>query len=346
MKSSSGQTGALVIYAGRFAEEVSENLSDNKVLNEWEVLPHQLADATREASGLVVLDSLSFPFEAMTNEQWNIPLIVMPPPEFDAETLITVFGTTLLDRIAPFDLVATTDSKLWDELRRRYSWANGQRVRLESETPGEAATEIRALLENTPEVPRREKAAHLVEDRALASQVAKLRRTHSDSPLDVLEIGAGYNRWPTSFDLSKTRFSGVYTDIEAVEAARQDFPEYSFYSPGKDFGVARSGDTFDLSFSVNFIRVQSGLVRSMLVSEMWRVTRPGGKIIFLEDFVTGRSGNPGVSPLSISGFVELVVEATAGRVILDHVESLLYPEEDMFRGGLISLKKLGGAEDG
>ncbi|MGB3682862.1 MAG: class I SAM-dependent methyltransferase [Rubrobacteraceae bacterium] len=347
MKPASGQTGAPVIYAGRFAEEVSESLPDSQILDEWGVLPHQLAETTREATGLVVLDPLSFPFEAMTDEQWELPLLVMPPPEFDAETLITVFGPALLDLLGPFDRVATADPNLWDTLRRRYSWANGQRLRLGSRTPGEAAAELRALLESPPGPLRREKAAHRTEARALAPRIADLRQPRAnEKPPDVLEVGAGDGRWPTTFSLSETRFSGVYTGEEPVEAAHRDFPEHTFSPMAKDYKIAQFDDTFDLSFSVNFIRVQPDSVRKALVSEMWRVTRPGGRMIFLEDFVSGGLEGSGVSSLSVSGFVELVAEATAGRVMLDHVESLLYPGEDMVRGGLISLQKPGSLKDG
>lgn len=346
MKPTSGWTGVPVIYAGRFANEVTSGLPDNKVLNEWQVLPYQLADALWGASVLAVLDPLSFPFEAMTDEQWDTPILIVPHQEFDAETLITVFGAALFDRLGPFDRVATAEPKLWDTLRRRYSWANSQHVRLEFRSPREAAAELRPPLENTPEHLRHKKATHRIETRALSSRITGLRQAHAGAPLDVLEVGSGDGSWPTGFNPSETRFSGVYTSDEAVEAARRDFPEHSFSLPEKGFGLVQSDDTFDLSFSVNFIRVQSDSVRSALVSEMWRVTRPGGRMIFVEDFVTGGSKDLGISSLSVSEFVEQVVEATAGRVVLDHVESLLYPGEDMFRGGLISLQKLGGPEDG
>lgn len=345
MKPTLDPTGVPMVYAGRFANEVSESLPDSEVLDEWEVLPHQLAGATREASSLVVFDPLSFPFEAMTNEQWHIPLLVIPPPEFDAETLITIFGSNLFEHLGPFDRIATADQKLWDTLRRKYSWANSQRIRLSSGIPAKAAAELRGLFDNLFGYSRREKAAHRIEAGALTPQIDALRQTHADAPLHVLEVGSGNGNWPTSFDLSETHFIGVYMDEEAVKAARRDFPECNFFPPGKDFRIVQSGDAFDLSFSVNFMQVQPDLNLPALISEMWRVTRPGESMIFLEDFVTGASGDTGISPLSVSEFVDLALEATGGRVILDHVESLLYPEEDMYSGGLISLRKLGGPDD-
>ena len=346
MKPAAGRTDVPVIYAGRFSEGVSESLPKGKILNEWEVLPHQLADTLRRTPMLMVLDLLSFPFEAMTDEQRDIPLLVTPPPGFDAETLITVFGPALFEHLGPFDRVATATPETWDTLRKKYSWANGQYVKLKSNIPGQAANELRTLLESSSENLHHEKAAYRAEARALASRLKVLQQDNpSVEPLDVLEVGVGASLWPTSFDLSRTNFSGVYTADAAVEAVRRDFPEHTFAPAAKDHKIAQSSGTFNLSFSVNFMQVQPDFARRVLVSEMWRVTRPGGSMIFVEDFVGGRPGGEDISSMSISGFVELVVEATAGRVVLDHVESLLYPGEDMFRGALISLQKLGGTKD-
>ena len=64
--------------------------------------------------------------------------------------------------------------------------------------------------------------------------------------------------------------------------------------------------------------------------------------MFLEDFVfANQSGKSTVYPMSVGEFENLIIEATAGQVVLEHVESLRYPGEDLRRGAVVSLLRLG-----
>jgi len=45
--------------------------------------------------------------------------------------------------------------------------------------------------------------------------------------------------------------------------------------------------------------------------------------------------------MSVTEFEDLILDATAGQVVLEHMEALKYPGEDLYRGGLISLLRLG-----
>jgi hypothetical protein len=45
--------------------------------------------------------------------------------------------------------------------------------------------------------------------------------------------------------------------------------------------------------------------------------------------------------MSVAEFEDLILDATARRVVLEHIESLRYPDEDLRRGGLVSLLRLG-----
>jgi len=353
LPASSKTTGSQVIYAGRFADRVSDaNLPEGfTLLDDWDVLPARLADVMEGASTLVVLDLFSFPFEALTGVQMDVPLIVVLPTGLDTDFLTTVFGRAVFKHLDFFDRVATPDQDVWEILRQRYGWAESQRVGLESGDPGEALREIGAVLE-AESVPHRaicsvrhgpDKAMHRVQEAALGPQFAAARGARADDvPFDVLEVGVGMGRWTASFDLAKTRFFGVDINEGMVAAARANFPEGRFDRLGSDLLLPYDDESFDLVFSVTVMHHNPTPAKGTLLSEMWRVARQGGRLLFLEDFVAGRwSEKSTVYPMSVLEFVGLLLEATNWQVTLEHVESLRYPHDDVTRGGIIAVSKLG-----
>ena len=370
----------MLVYAGRFADRVSSAKLPNgcEVLSEWDVLPFHLA-ALERATTLVVLDPFSFPFESMTEMQWDVPLVVILPSGFDASFLSAVFDEAVLGRLGLFDRVATADRDLWEELRLRYRWVGSQRIELHCDLPDEAAAEICGRLEEEAAkpispgedyetvrywkergdalatwVPQRaihvshhdpafDKAVFRVQSKALGPQFAAARGARDeDVPFEALEVGVGVGRWASKLDPANTRFTGLDVSGGMIRAARADFPEGRFDLLEEDLLFPYAEESFDLAFTVSVLHHNPASAKRTLISEMWRVTRPGGRLMFLEDFVSEKRtpGSP-VYPMSIGRFVDLVFEATAGRVVLEHVEALRYPHDPFFRGGLLSLSKIG-----
>jgi hypothetical protein len=345
-----------LLYAGRFAGQVSASeLSDDcLVLNDWEVLPGQLAAVLGEAGALVVLDPLSFPFETMPAEGWDVPLAVYLPPDYGAEFVRDVFEEPVLKRLGFFDRLVVRDDALWEDLRARHRWAEGQRLLPGGATPGEVAAGVLDHLASGAVDPdgRRgalgpglafEKAVHRAQGAVLGPQfAAALGEASGGTPLDVLEVGCGDGRWAASFDPAAARFCGVDADGRMVEAARVNFPEGRFDPFGPEAGLPHEAESFDLVFGVGLLHHEPAAMKRALISEMWRVARPGGRLMFLEDFVAGREG-PGAPahPVSVLRFVDVLLEATNGQVVLEHVQSLRYPGDDVVRGGLISVSRLG-----
>lgn len=352
-----------------------------EVLSDWDVLPASLTAVTARASTLVVLDPLSFPFEVLTGVQREVPLILVLPAGFDAEFLTSVFGKVILTRLDFFDRVATPDPDVWESLRDEYHWATSQHIILDGAGPGEAAQEISNLLEeergtlnffgadgryeaarywrergdalagsaphraicSVGHGPEFNKAIHRTQKAAIEPQFVAARGSRAeDMPFDVLEVGAGVGRWAANFDPSTTRFSGVDVSEGMVAAARANFPEARFDTLGDDLTLPYEDESFDLAFTVTVMHHNPIPSRRKLISEMWRVTRPGGRLLFLEDFVTGGwTERSTVYPMPINGFVELLLEATDGQVTLEHVESVSYPHDDRTRGGVLALSRLG-----
>lgn len=375
-------TGRPAFYAGQFFEQVAgANLPGGSViLSDWDVLSTQLDAALDRADTLTILDLFSFPFEAMDRTRGDVPLILVLPSGLDARFLTTVFGAVAFERLGFFDRVATEDDALWEKLRRRYGWAESQHLVIADGRPEKATEEIQTILEaesmgpiyfgeegydasrywsergdaladlspyraicSVHHGPRFNKAMHRVQAAVLRPRFAAARGPRvQEVPFDVLEVGVGVGRWAASFDLAQTRFTGVDISEGMIETARANFPEGRFDRLEDDLILPYDDESFDLSFSVTVMHHNPTPAKRILLSEMWRVTRPGGRLMFLEDFVTGkRSTRSTVHPMSVLRFVDLLLEATAGQVVLEQVQSLRYPHDDLVRSGLLCLSRLG-----
>ncbi len=184
---------------------------------------------------------------------------------------------------------------------------------------------------------------HRAQAAALEPRFAALRgRCAAEVSLDVLAVSVGVGRWVSSFDPAKTRFTGIDVREDLLQTARADFPEGRFDRLSPELLLPYDDDSFDLAFSVTVMHHNPAPAKRTLLSEMWRVTRPGGQLLFLENYVFAKQPEePTVHPVSVTEFVDLIIDATAGQVVLEYVESLRYPDEDLRRGGLISLSRLG-----
>src|SRR5215207_8888660 len=329
-----------VVYAGRFADHIegAELPNDCVVLGEHDAAPHELPEILKCAKTLVFLDPLSFPLGAMTEKHWDIPIVVVVPSDFDAKSLTTIFNFALFERLGFFDHIAIADPALWEELRRKYCWGEGQRMLTSSVSQRAVHCVNHDLSFN--------KALHRVQAAALEPRFAAAREERDDRVLlDVLEVGTGVGRWASSFDLTRTRFFGVDAREDLVRVARVNFPEGHFDRLGSGLLLPYGDESFDVVFSVTIMHHYPAPARRTLLSEMWRVARPGGRLLFLENFVFERQPElPATYPTSVTEFEGLILAATAGQVVLEHVESLRYPGEDLRRGGAISLLKLGASK--
>lgn len=351
-----------VVYAGRFFDQVAgtDLPFGCEVLGEQDASPHRLTEVLERANALVLLDLPSFPLQAMTDDHREIPLTVLLPSGLDAASLATNFGPALFEHLGFFDRIVAQDDTLWEELRWTYRWAEGQRIPVGDDHPGEVARAACASLGSgsapapapttvsqtggTGHYLRHRKGLHRVQSAALEPRFAAAWEERDDeAPLDVLEVGTGSGRWATKFDPAETRFVGIDARQDLLGAARANFPERTFDLLKPDLLFPYEDGSFDLVFCVTVMHRSPAPAKQTLVSEMWRVARPGGRLLFLENLVeTTWSEKPGVYPMSVTEFADLILDATAGRVVLEHVEALRYPGEELYTGGLISLLRLGG----
>lgn len=372
----------VAVYAGRYRDRVEgAGLPEGcEVMGEWDVLPHRLSGVLRRAGALVLLDLLSFPYEAMPRGRWDVPVAAVLPQEHDEEFLVSVLEKPLFERLGFFDLVVTADDALWEALGVRYGWAACQRIRPESEDPAGVAREVCGMLLSEEgaelpsgrgsyeareywrsrgerfarEVPHRaicsaahgrafNKAIHGVQAAALEPQLAAVRSARAeDLPLEVLEVGCGVGRWAASLGRLGARYTGLDVSEAMVGAAGENFPWARFEVLEDDLEFPFEDESFDLAFTVTVLHHNPTEIKRRLLSEMWRVVRPGGRLAFLEDFVgVRRSDDETVYPMSVSAFVELLVGVSGGEATLEHFESVKYPHDDFHRGGLMVVSRLG-----
>jgi len=368
-----------LVYAGRFAEEV-EDRPEIRVLDDTQAGPRELLPAIDAAPMLVILDALSFPYEYLRDEHWDCPLTVCLPPSLDPDELLAALGEVLFERLEFFDRVVTDQPETWEKLRRTYGFATSQRLELNPRAVDEVVEEAVRRMDD-PEVDevafertardaveywverggalaqvaphravgaldhdlRANKEIHRVQARALRGQLAAVQRAQpSTRGLRVLEIGTGVGRWAGLLASGQAGFVGADVSEEMVRVAEANFPDYVFSKAPADLGLSFPEEGFDLAFTVTVLQYNPPEVRSRLIAEMWRLVRPGGSLMFLEDFVAARAVRDAAEySMSVQDFPELILEATGGAVVLEHVEALRYPRDDFHRSGLITLTKLG-----
>lgn len=368
-----------LVYAGRFAQEVVDR-PEILVLDDAQAGPRELLPTVQNAPVLVILDALSFPYEYLREEHWDCPLIVCLPSSLGPNELLAALGEVLFDRLEFFDRVVTDRRETWETLRRTYGFATSQRLELDPRAVGEIVEEaVRSVDDpdvdelafgrSAPDVvrywaergaalaraaPHRavgslghdlrgNKAIHRVQARALRGQLAAVHRAQpSTRGLRVLEIGTGVGRWAGLLAPKQADFVGVDVSEEMVRLAEANFPHFDFSKVPADLGRSLPQEGFDLAFTVTALQYNAPEVRSQLIAEMWRVVRPGGFLMFLEDFVAAPAVRDAAAySMSARDFPELVLEATGGGVVLEHVEALRYRQDDFHRSGLIRLTKLG-----
>ncbi len=186
------------------------------------------------------------------------------------------------------------------------------------------------------------KAVYRVRAGALGPQFDASRGVRAgDVPFDVLEVGIASARWASGFDPATTRFAGLGLTKDEIENLYAGSSKARLDLVGDGLAFPYGDEGFDLAFAVAALHHQPEDSKRAIVAEMWRVARPGGRLVFLEDFVTGEGVDGPAHVVSVQEFVKLVVEATAGRVVLEHFGALRYPRDPFFRGGVMSLSKVG-----
>jgi hypothetical protein len=287
-------------------------------LNAWEVLPVALGPVLDAAARLTIADPMSFPFDTLRDADRDIPLAVMVPGCWDADTLVQLLGGVLFDHLTPFDRLLGLDDATWGALRDRYSWP--ARVR-----------------GDRPESDRPRKAAHRALRAAVLPQLEAARAAVPPAERTVATVLADHiDHWASLLPIARTDVLGFDPDRAHVEQARRSFPEWRFETALP----AHAPEVAHVALSINALAGEPEAVRCEQLAALFATLRVGGRLIVADRFLDGRSG----TAIGAATPAELLVdirEASARHLVLEHVESLRLPGEDLTSVGVLAFTKLG-----
>ena len=323
------EAGATVVYTGRCRPELPPGLP---ALDEWGALPRQLHEVLAGAGRLVVLDAPSFPYESLSEAEWDLPMALALPPGLGFDTLAALLGPPVLSRLGLHDLVAGDDATGWDLVADEFVLPRGRFVA----AAGDAALVAHVTGGDPPALgDRAAKAAFRAQADAA---VAAAAGSSTGEASRALVVGCGRGAWaqvlarlgyaPVSFDL----------DREAVQEARRHFPGLAFHEFDGDTGLGGAPDDASLALLAGtFTRLEPS-VRARVLGQAWAGLRPGGGLLVLDRLV-GEPGEPGW--MAVSDLVAAMAEASTGEAALEDVRSLRLGGEALHGSGLLSFRKPG-----
>jgi hypothetical protein len=318
----------MLVYIGRDTD--ARTPPEWLALDEWDVLPVLLGPVLERAQHLVVLDPVSFPFDAMRTVDWEIPLSVRLPGDWDGETLMQLLGGPLLEQLTPLDRVAVDDHAVWDRLRQRYTWPLGMRVRsTELPVPGELGQRSSRPQKATYLALRRLVRPHLEAARALIPP--------AEHP-SVLLVTDAVGLWAPLLSFSEGDLLGVSDQARNSEQAARDFPEWTFAT-----GLPRrpqAAETVHVALCLLALCERSEAVRRRRLEQIGHMLRIGGTLILVDRFLQGAGGTSISAPSPRQLLAELQ-QAWGRDVVLEHVETLRLPGDDLTSVGLFTVSKLG-----
>jgi len=298
-----------VVYAGRRAPVEVEGAD---FLSEWDAVPRRLLPLLADSALLVLLDPLSFPFDHLRPEDRDVPLVVSLDPDLDPGLLGDLLGACLFEHLGPGDRLVAAD-ETWTALSAKYRWSNQMRLGADPDDPESTA---RRSLEPGVVSSRGTKERGRRRTEALRWLLAGAAEcAPRGQALRVLDVDGGASRW--------VRGRG---GAEWSAVGREDLAD-------------RTGESAEVVVAFGVLAGLTPAEQRTLAAEMWRVARPTGRLMVVDDVVPDRNGAP--VPLERIGLPRLLLGSTGRRMLLDRVQSLRYPGEVLHRGAALSAIKTG-----
>lgn len=336
-----------------YAERRRGFVGDERLIDEWSVLPARLAPALADAGYLVVVDPLSFPFEDLREHQWDFVLGLVWPEAHEVGLVCELLDGPVLSKLTFFDRLVVGDDAVWEHVRARYALSESQRWPaaddLETAVRAMVRSNVVAERAHTESTARRmgtldpwsvrsaaNKRAHRIELATLATLLADMTDPSvTPEPIRVAHVGVGVGRLRAAF--SDTRYTGFVRGPAVIAQARANYPGSTFHQLGHDGGIDLPVESVDLVVFTHELSRISRPQRRSTIASAWRALRVGGKLAVLDSFVPGQS-----RPfLSADDITQDIRRSTGGGVVLTDVESMASAASPTRDVGLIVTTKIG-----
>jgi SAM-dependent methyltransferase len=126
-------------------------------------------------------------------------------------------------------------------------------------------------------------ASHEFFARAKAEELLRLARGHLGDParLEALDAGCGIGLVDRHLGGRFKSLTGTDVSAEALETAARENPSVRYELAASD-RLPFADDAVDVTFAANVVQVVPNEQRAQFVSELARVTRPGGLVVVFE----------------------------------------------------------------
>jgi hypothetical protein len=323
---------ASLCYVGRRRD--ADVSAGSIVLGDRDVLPVRLGPLLDQAACLTILDPMSFPFDALRAVDRDIPIALELPGGWDAETLVQLLGMPVLRDLSPFDLVCAEDDETWEALRARHSWPAGIRA-----SQAALRTSVGDLAGDPPGSARRRKSVFRVLSKALRPQLDTAHRAIPPGERFAAMILADeVDNWASLLPLAGADVIGFALEPGSAERAARNFPEWCFGAQPP--GGGDESETVHGAVCIAALCDRGPEERDRRLAGLLRAVRVGGRLVVLDRFFDGFGGraNGGPSPRRL---LAEIADASQRNVVLEHVEAIRLPGDDLSSVGLFAFTKLG-----
>lgn len=312
-----------------------------------EGLPRAVAGVS--TSHWIILDPWAFPWEYLSDAQWDAPIAAVLSSGFATDRLVDQLADSLLSRLTPFDTVIAVDP-LWQKLSARYAWPSTMWERPAGRIPSVARHLLRragtierlgeALGEDALHYAERwdlrthaNKARFRAEAAALTPLVADAfsRRVHG-MRWNVIDVGADTGRYVGLLRLADTTVTAMRYEPQLARHLRFNYPDVDVRELGGAGHLGQHAESVDLVLtSVNLASMDEHL-RDRMLNTAWQALRVGGTLVVLQRFL--RAGGA-------SDIVRLIADASRANGVLDSLHAIRNPATGRVDGAVFAFSKIG-----